>query len=369
MEELLERGKTNGVKRLRIVRKKELLEMEPHLNPDAVAALYSPDAGNLIPYEYAIALAENAVDNGVELRIRREVQAIDKLDDGSFVVHADYWEPKKYVDNVLTAPEAGSRSVSRLFAYLSLACIAVGASLKLCIGGSAPAAALANCLLTAAVLFLSLHFYFNMSKQTKSAAVKEAPPSVGTGGRAVTVDEMRLGGSGSRSVNEGVLLAKESIRTKYIVNCGGAASDRISSLIGDNSFKIKPRLGDYIILNREQGKFARHTIFPCPDPVLGKGVLVQTTLWGMLILGPTARDTHLPEVMAETHEDVQRYILHQCRKLVPAFDPKETITSFCGARAKSTRGDWIIEPSLEAPCFIQAAGIDSPGNFYYIFFF
>ena len=97
---------------------------------------------------------------------------------------------------------------------------------------------------------------------------------------------------------------------------------------------------------------------------LGKGVLVQTTLWGMLILGPTARDMHLPEVMAETAEDIQRFILHKCRQLVPYFDPKDAITSFCGVRAKSTRGDWIIEPSKEAPRFIHAAGIDSPGNTY-----
>ena len=50
-----------------------LFSMEPHVNPAAFGALYRPDAGNLIRYEYAIALAENAVDNGVELRIRREV--------------------------------------------------------------------------------------------------------------------------------------------------------------------------------------------------------------------------------------------------------------------------------------------------------
>jgi glycerol-3-phosphate dehydrogenase len=68
--ELLERGKTNGVERLQILTRKEVVEREPYVNPKVTAALYSPDAGNLIPYEYAIALAENAVDNGVELRIR-----------------------------------------------------------------------------------------------------------------------------------------------------------------------------------------------------------------------------------------------------------------------------------------------------------
>ena len=54
LKNLLERGKTNGVKRLRIVEKDELRQMEPHIHPDAVAALYSPDAGNVIPYEVGI---------------------------------------------------------------------------------------------------------------------------------------------------------------------------------------------------------------------------------------------------------------------------------------------------------------------------
>ena len=70
LEELLERGKTNGVQRLRVLTRDEVLVMEPYVSQDVTAALHSPDAGNVIPYEYAIALAENAVDNGVELRIR-----------------------------------------------------------------------------------------------------------------------------------------------------------------------------------------------------------------------------------------------------------------------------------------------------------
>jgi glycerol-3-phosphate dehydrogenase len=100
LKELKKRGETNGVKRLKIVYKDELFAMEPHVHPDCVAALWSPDAGNLIPYEYAIAMAENAVDNGVELRIRRMVTSIDKPDeedeDGLFTLKADHWEPKDY---------------------------------------------------------------------------------------------------------------------------------------------------------------------------------------------------------------------------------------------------------------------------------
>ena len=59
--------------------------------------------------------------------------------------------------------------------------------------------------------------------------------------------------------------------------------------------------------------------------------------------------------------EIQEYILSKCKYLVPSFDPKETIHAFCGARAKSDRGDWIIEPSQKNPKMIHVAGIDSPG--------
>jgi len=47
--------------------------------------------------------------------------------------------------------------------------------------------------------------------------------------------------------------------------------------------------------------------------------------------------------------------------LIPGDDTKKIIHSFAGARAKCTRGDWIIEESPTVPKFIQAAAIDSPG--------
>merc|ERR1712196_90267 len=100
--------------------------------------------------------------------------------------------------------------------------------------------------------------------------------------------------------------------------------------------------GEYILLHKNQGQLAHATLFPCPGP-LGKGVLVQQTLWGNLILGPTARDVHDPEHMAQSKESILSYILERCKVLVPKFDAAETIHTFAGARAKSDRGDWIIE--------------------------
>ena len=72
----MERGRKNGVKNLRVIDRAELRTLEPHIGDDAIGALHSPDAGTITPYEYTIALAENAVANGVEIRTRRIVRGV-----------------------------------------------------------------------------------------------------------------------------------------------------------------------------------------------------------------------------------------------------------------------------------------------------
>lgn len=298
-------------------------------------------------------MAENAVDNGVELRIRRQVINIQRQDD-QLVLAINHWEPKPYVDSLAKVPTLNVTILGAIGGALSVIALATGQL------------ALVGVLVSAAGVCLGLIFYRGTKRRTKTTTplkdlVEKAGSTVGQGGEKVSVEDMKVGGSGSSQAVDGVSVGQETIRAKYVINCAGSASDQIAKMIGDTSFKIKPRLGDYLLLNRSQGYLAKHTLFPCPDPVLGKGVLVQTTLWGNLILGPTARDTHKPEHANMSTQEIQRYIISKCQELVPSFDAAETIHAFCGARAKSDRGDWIIENSSVDGRMIHVAGIDSPG--------
>jgi len=65
LDELMERGRRNGVPDLTIIEGRELFEIEPNLNSEAIAALHAPSAGVLSPYGASMALAENAKQNGV----------------------------------------------------------------------------------------------------------------------------------------------------------------------------------------------------------------------------------------------------------------------------------------------------------------
>ncbi|HHY41768.1 MAG TPA: NAD(P)/FAD-dependent oxidoreductase [Thermoanaerobacterales bacterium] len=86
LEELLERGRINGVEHLRIIGKDELHDLEPNLSPNARAALDAPTGGLVCPYELTIALAENANQNGVKFWLNAPVVDIEVLEDKSFLV-------------------------------------------------------------------------------------------------------------------------------------------------------------------------------------------------------------------------------------------------------------------------------------------
>lgn len=81
LQELYDRGVANGVKKLSILNRSQLKELEPNISDEAYAALYAPTAGIVCPFNLNIALAENACINGVEFKFNTEVQDLKKAGD------------------------------------------------------------------------------------------------------------------------------------------------------------------------------------------------------------------------------------------------------------------------------------------------
>ena len=78
VRELYARGEANGVPGQRILTGDEVRAMEPYVSDEVVGALYAPSAGIVNPWEYAIAMAEVAVQNGVEVRLNAGVTALPR---------------------------------------------------------------------------------------------------------------------------------------------------------------------------------------------------------------------------------------------------------------------------------------------------
>lgn len=60
----------------------QVRNLEPNLSPEVVGALYAPTAAIVNPWEYALALAETAVRNGVSLHLNAGVTAIRRCEGG-----------------------------------------------------------------------------------------------------------------------------------------------------------------------------------------------------------------------------------------------------------------------------------------------
>ena len=150
---------------------------------------------------------------------------------------------------------------------------------------------------------------------------------------------------------------ESTVEARFVINCAGIYSDDIAKLVGDDSFEVNARRGEYILLDKECGNLVSHTIFRTPSK-MGKGILVSPTVDGNLLLGPTSEDIEEKENKNVT-EDGFAQIISKARENIPYVPIGKSITSFCGLRAVGSTGDFII--NSPAPAFINAAGIESPG--------
>lgn len=78
--DLQARGRVNGVPGLEIISGDEMRRREPALTPNARAALYAATGGLVDPFQLCYAAAENAVVNGVELRLNTMVTGLWRED-------------------------------------------------------------------------------------------------------------------------------------------------------------------------------------------------------------------------------------------------------------------------------------------------
>ena len=82
LERIRTNGEANGVDDIEIVGREETLRRVPRLNPGEIqGGLFCPGAGIVSPYEYAVALVENAISNGVELQLSAPVTHLSAAGD------------------------------------------------------------------------------------------------------------------------------------------------------------------------------------------------------------------------------------------------------------------------------------------------
>jgi len=77
LDGLKAQGEKKGVPGLEIWDRERLRREEPNLSKSLLAALHAPTAGVINPYEFAFALIEHAIENGVDLVVEAPAEKLD----------------------------------------------------------------------------------------------------------------------------------------------------------------------------------------------------------------------------------------------------------------------------------------------------
>ena len=144
-----------------------------------------------------------------------------------------------------------------------------------------------------------------------------------------------------------------------VINAAGVYADRFHNMVSDEKMEIVARKGEYCLMDKAVGSMVSCTLFQLPTK-MGKGILVTPTVHGNLLTGPTADDVEDKEAVNTTQAGLDQ-VLAKAGLSVQSVPSRQIITSFSGLRAHSVTDDFIIGEAKDAPGFIDAAGIESPG--------
>jgi glycerol-3-phosphate dehydrogenase len=231
----------NDIFDAQLISPREILELEPEINPSVLGGLYNPGEAVIDPFLYVAALAENAAENGVEFLLNAEVRGI-------------------------------------------------------------------------------------IRENGKIA---------------------------------GVETSRGRIKTPRVINAAGLFCDSVAAMVDECDFTVKPRKGQFFILDKNTPCKVRHVVYPIPTPT-SRGKLLLPTVHGNILVGPTAEDLDDKEDRRITAEEL-RGIEEDVKKLVPRIRIEDAITEYCGLRPNRIPEGFHIGLSEKTGGYLGISGVRSTG--------
>jgi glycerol-3-phosphate dehydrogenase len=148
------------------------------------------------------------------------------------------------------------------------------------------------------------------------------------------------------------------VRARWLVNSAGLASAEINRMMGHDEFTITPRRGQLVVFDKFARRLVSSIILPIPTGTT-KGVLVAPTIYGNLLVGPTAEDLPDPTDTATTPDGLQSLVAAGVA-IVPELAGEEVTNSYAGLRAASEHRDYQVSCEAERH-YVCVGGIRSTG--------
>ena len=148
------------------------------------------------------------------------------------------------------------------------------------------------------------------------------------------------------------------VRARFVVNAAGLNADTIDALFTERRFSVTPRRGELLVFDKLARPLANRIVLPVPSK-LGKGVLISPTIYGNVMLGPTAENLTDKGDTATSPPGFE-FLLDKGRRLMPTLLREEVTAAYAGLRAATDQDDYLIVTSEELR-YTLVGGIRSTG--------
>ncbi|MER5972872.1 NAD(P)/FAD-dependent oxidoreductase [Streptomyces sp. NPDC002055] len=134
--------------------------------------------------------------------------------------------------------------------------------------------------------------------------------------------------------------ARGVLRTRHLVNAAGLHADDVDRMCGHDDFTVTPRRGQLMVFDTFARALVDHILLPVPTE-RGKGVLVTPTVYGNVLLGPTAEDLD-DKAATGTSADGLAFLREHGARILPALLDEEVTAVYAGLRAATGQEDYRI---------------------------
>jgi glycerol-3-phosphate dehydrogenase len=204
-----------------------------------------------------------------------------------------------------------------------------------------------------------VHAYARVAAEQGASIVRHAKViSLEPAGAAIRVG-LRIGDEESSQ--------RETIEARCVVNAAGLFADEVAALLGNKSWKIYPVRGEYCEIRGARSALINNLVYPLPHAdAFSLGVHFTKTLWGTVLLGPTAKYVDAKDNYERDRIPVAEFAF-SAKKLLPDVEVRDLQLGYSGLRPKLVPpggkgpADFVIARDAAVPNAIHLVGIESPG--------
>jgi L-2-hydroxyglutarate oxidase LhgO len=141
----------------------------------------------------------------------------------------------------------------------------------------------------------------------------------------------------------------------------------VAALLGNMSWKIYPVRGEYCEIRGPRRTLINNLVYPLPHAdALSLGVHFTKTLWGTVLLGPTARYVDAKDNYERDRLTIADFV-RGAKPLLPEVEESDLQLCYSGIRPKLVPpggkgyADFVITRDPAVPQAIHLVGMESPG--------